>query len=316
MPVNWSAYEDIAEFFTNDVGTVDGVKVYGNMDYGKKDPSLGWRFTDAWLSMAGNGDKGLPNGLPVDEWGIRMEGCRPVGSSIDRGGDTNGPAAVYSITKYLEWLKKYAPPQAQGMTFSESGPVPAQGNIAQQMFWYTAFTADMVKPGLPVMNADGTPKWRMAPSPHGVYWKDGMKLGYQDVGSWTLLKSTPIDRAKAAWLYAQFVTSKTVSLKKSHVGLTFIRESDISRQELHRARAQARRPDRVLPLAGPRAVVADRHQRARLSEAGSALVAEHRRRLVGRQDPAGGDGLALRRAGQRCWSASRSAGVQGESARS
>ena len=173
VPVNWSAYEDIAEFFTNDVKEVDGVKVYGHMDYGKKDPSLGWRFTDAWLSMAGNGDKGIPNGLPVDEWGIRMEGCRPVGSSVDRGGDTNGPAAVYSITKYLDWLKKYAPPQAQGMNFSESGPVPAQGNIAQQIFWYTAFTADMVKPGLPVMNADGTPKWRMAPSPHGSYWKDG-----------------------------------------------------------------------------------------------------------------------------------------------
>ena len=227
VPVNWSAYEDIAEFFTNDVKEIDGVKVYGHMDYGKKDPSLGWRFTDAWLSMAGNGDKGIPNGLPVDEWGIRMEGCRPVGSSVDRGGDTNGPAAVYSITKYLDWLKKYAPPQAHGMTFSESGPVPAQGNIAQQIFWYTAFTADMVKPGLPVVNADGTPKWRMAPSPHGSYWKDGMKLGYQDAGSWTLLKSTPVDRRKAAWLYAQFVTSKTVSLKKSHVGLTFIRESDI-----------------------------------------------------------------------------------------
>jgi glycerol transport system substrate-binding protein len=227
VPVNWSAYEDIAEFFTNDVKEVDGVKVFGHMDYGRKDPSLGWRFTDAWLSMAGNGDKGIPNGLPVDEWGIRMEGCRPVGSSVDRGGDTNGAAAVYSITKYLDWMKKYAPPQAQGMNFSESGPVPAQGNIAQQIFWYTAFTADMVKPGLPVVNADGTPKWRMAPSPHGSYWKDGMKLGYQDAGSWTLLKSTPVDRRKAAWLYAQFVTSKTVSLKKSHVGLTFIRESDI-----------------------------------------------------------------------------------------
>ncbi|MDR6955265.1 glycerol transport system substrate-binding protein [Ancylobacter sp. 3268] len=227
VPVNWSAYEDIAEFFSNDIGTIDGVKVYGNMDYGKKDPSLGWRFTDAWLSMAGNGDRGLPNGKPVDEWGIRMEGCRPTGSSVERGGDTNGPAAVYSIVKYIEWLKKYTPPQALGMTFSEAGPVPAQGNIAQQMFWYTAFTADMVKPGLPVMNADGTPKWRMAPSPKGAYWKDGMKLGYQDVGSWTLLKSTPVERRKAAWLYAQFVTSKTVSLKKSHVGLTFIRESDI-----------------------------------------------------------------------------------------
>jgi glycerol transport system substrate-binding protein len=30
--------------------------VYGNMDYGKKDPSLGWRYTDAWMSMAGMGD--------------------------------------------------------------------------------------------------------------------------------------------------------------------------------------------------------------------------------------------------------------------
>jgi glycerol transport system substrate-binding protein len=124
-------------------------------------------------------------------------------------------------------MAAYAPPEAQGMTFSESGPVPAQGAVAQQIFWYTAFTADMVKEGLPVMNEDGTPKWRMAPSPHGVYWKDGMKLGYQDVGSWTILKSTPVDRAQAAWLYAQFVTSLTVDVKKAHVGLTFARESTI-----------------------------------------------------------------------------------------
>lgn len=163
VPVNWSAYEDIAEFFTGrDVG---GKKVFGHMDYGKKDPSLGWRFTDAWLSMAGNGDKGLPNGLPVDEWGIKVnDKSQPVGSCVARGGDTNGPASVYSIEKYLEWLKKFAPPEAQGMTFSESGPVPAQGNIAQQIFWYTAFTADMAKPGLPVVNEDGSPKWRVAPS--------------------------------------------------------------------------------------------------------------------------------------------------------
>jgi glycerol transport system substrate-binding protein len=53
----------------------------------------------------------------------------------------------------------------------------------------------------------------MAPSPHGAYWQEGTKVGYQDVGSWTLLKSTPVDRAQAAWLYAQFVTSKTVDLK-------------------------------------------------------------------------------------------------------
>ena len=227
VPVNWSAYEDIAEFFTEHVKEIDGQRVYGHMDYGKKDPSLGWRFTDAWFSMAGGGDKGLPNGLPVDEWGIRVEDCRPVGSSMSRGGATNAPPAVYATQKYVDWLRQYAPPEAQGMTFSEAGPVPAQGNIAQQIFWYTAFTADMTKPGLPVVNEDGTPKWRMAPSPKGPYWEEGMKLGYQDAGSWTFLKSTPEERRLAAWLYAQFVTSKTVSLKKTLVGLTPIRESDI-----------------------------------------------------------------------------------------
>ena len=60
VPVNWSAYEDIAEFFTDDVKEIDGERVYGHMDYGKKDPSLGWRFTDAWLSMAGIGRQGHP----------------------------------------------------------------------------------------------------------------------------------------------------------------------------------------------------------------------------------------------------------------
>ncbi len=230
VPVNWSAYEDIAEFFTNDVGEINGKKVYGHMDYGKKDPSLGWRFTDAWLSMAGAGDKGIPNGLPVDEWGLRVDGCRPVGSTVERGGATDGPAAVYALTKYVDWLQRYAPPEAAGMVFSEAGPVPAQGSIAQQIFWYTTFTADMVRAGLPVMNDDGRPKWRMAPSPHGAYWEEGQKLGYQDAGAWTLMNSTPVDRARAAWLYAQFVTSKTVSLKKSHVGLTIIRDSDIRHQ--------------------------------------------------------------------------------------
>ncbi|MBE1275521.1 ABC transporter substrate-binding protein [Enterovibrio baiacu] len=232
VPVNWSAYEDIAEFFSVHVKEIDGQRVYGHMDYGKKDPSLGWRFTDAWFSMAGAGDKGIPNGKPVDEWGIRVEGCRPVGSSVERGGATNGPAAVYATTKYVDWLRKYAPPEAQGMTFSEAGPVPAQGSIAQQIFWYTAFTADMTKPNLAVVNTDGTPKWRMAPSPKGPYWEEGMKLGYQDTGSWTLMKATDPKRRAAAWLYAQFTVSKTVSLKKTLVGLTPIRESDINSQAM------------------------------------------------------------------------------------
>jgi glycerol transport system substrate-binding protein len=227
VPVNWSAYEDIAEFFTDHVREIDGVAVFGHMDYGKKAPDLGWRFTDAWLSMAGAGDKGIPNGKPVDEWGIRVDGCRPVGASVARGGATNGPAAKYSLRKYMEWLRKYAPPGALGMDFYQSLPSLAKGNVAQQIFWYTAFTASMVEPG-PTVNEDGTPKWRMAPSPHGPYWEEGQKLGYQDAGSWTLLKSTPLERRKASWLFAQFTVAKSVSLKKTHVGLTPIRDSDIN----------------------------------------------------------------------------------------
>jgi glycerol transport system substrate-binding protein len=235
VPVNWSAYEDIAEFFSKDVKTIDGVEIFGHMDYGKRAPDLGWRMTDAWLSMAGAGSKGEPNGVPIDEWGIRMEAgsCNPVGASVSRGGAANGPAAVYAIRKWDEWLRNYAPPGAASFDFYQSLPALSQGDVAQQIFWYTAFTADMVKPkseGNNTVDDAGKPLWRMAPSPHGPYWEEGQKVGYQDVGSWTILKSTPVERAKAAWLYAQFVVSKTVDVKKSHVGLTFIRDSSVNHE--------------------------------------------------------------------------------------
>ena len=257
VPVNWSAYEDIAEFFTNDVQEIDGVRIYGHMDYGKRAPDLGWRMTDAWLSMAGAGTQGEPNGVPIDEWGIRMEAgtCNPVGASVSRGGEANGPASVYAIRKWDEWLRAYAPPGAASYDFYQSLPALSQGNVAQQIFWYTAFTADMVASqadGNNTVDAEGTPLWRMAPSPHGPYWQEGQKVGYQDVGSWTFLKSTPSDRAQAAWLYAQFVVSKTVDVTKSHVGLTFIRDSTV-RHESFTERAPKlgglvefyRSPDRV-----------------------------------------------------------------------
>ena len=258
VPVNWSAYEDIAEFFSVHVKKIDGVTIYGHIDYGKRAPDLGWRMTDAWLSMAGAGSKGLPNGVPVDEWGIRMEAgsCNPAGASVTRGGAANGPAAVYAIRKWDEWLRKYAPPGAASYDFYQSLPALSQGNVAQQIFWYTAFTASMVAPqseGNNTVDADGNLLWRMAPSPHGPYWVDGQKLGYQDAGSWTLFKSTPVDRRKAAWLYAQFVVSKTVDVKKSHVGLTFIRDSSINHSSFTERAPKLgglvefyRSPDRVL----------------------------------------------------------------------
>ena len=230
VPQNWSAYEDIADFFTNDVKEIDGQKVYGHMDYGKKDPSLGWRFTDSWLSMAGEGSKGVPWGLPVDDWGIRMEGCTPVGASVTRGGGTNSPPAVYALQKYIDWMHKYAPPESLSMNFYEAGSVPNQGHIAQQIFWYTLFADSAAQPGLPVVDEKGLPKWRMAPSPVGPYWEEGMKVGYQDMASFTVMTSTTAAKKKAAWLYAQFVDSKTAGLARTLHGLTPVRQSDVDSQ--------------------------------------------------------------------------------------
>jgi glycerol transport system substrate-binding protein len=235
VPVNWSAYEDIADFFSNDVKEVDGVRVYGHMDYGKRAPDLGWRMTDAWLSMAGEADVGQPNGRPVDEWGHPhgeglLQPGRGVGVARRRGQQPGGGLRGGEVGRVAA---QYAPPGAADLDFYQSLPALAQGNVAQQIFWYTAFTANMVAPkseGNNTVDDQGTPLWRMAPSPHGPYWKEGSQRGYQDVGSWTLFNSTPVDRRKAAWLYAQFVVSKTVDVKKSQVGLTFIRDSTVRHQ--------------------------------------------------------------------------------------
>ena len=232
VPLNWAAYEDIAKFFTG--MTIDGVKVYGHLDYGKKSPSLGWRFTDAWLSIAGVGDVGLPNGSPVDEWGIRVENRIPLGSTVSRGGALNGPAAVYALTKYIDWLKKYAPPEALNWRWVDAGPKAAEGNIAQRIFQYVTWLSeeDFYRPGSPLTDQQGKPKWRVAPTPHGRYWQEGMKVGYQDAGSWTIPKNVKGKRRHMAWLWAQFCVSKTVSLKKFLVGGTPVRKSTINSDHL------------------------------------------------------------------------------------
>ena len=229
VPVNWAAYEDIANFWTNDVKEIDGKPIWGHLDYGKKGASLGWRFSDAWLSLAGTGDKGLPNGLPVDEWGIRVEDGIPVGSTVARGGALNSPAAIYALTKYVEWIKKYAPPYAAGIEWSEVGPIPGNGEIAQTIYFCGTFSAypNYTTANSPVCDADGNPKWRLAPQPHGKYWEEGMKVGYQDVGSWTIPVNIKGKYREAAWLWAQFAISKSVCLKKFIVGHTPIRKSTV-----------------------------------------------------------------------------------------
>ena len=229
VPVTWAAYEDIANFFTNDVKEWDGKPIYGHLDYGKKGASLGWRFSDAWLSLAGAGDKGLPNGLPVDEWGIRVEDGVPVGATMARGGALDSPAAIYALQFYIDMIKKYAPDYATGIEWSEIGPLHAKGDIAQGIYYCGTFTAfpGYTDPASPVTDDKGMPLWRMAPQPHGKYWEEGMKVGYQDAGSWTIPINVEGKERAAAWLWSQFAVSKSVSLKKFMIGKTPVRKSTV-----------------------------------------------------------------------------------------
>ena len=61
--------------------------------------------------MAGTADIGIPNGTPIDEWGIKVaaDKCAPVGALVARGGATNSPPAVYALTKYIDWIKSTRP---------------------------------------------------------------------------------------------------------------------------------------------------------------------------------------------------------------
>ena len=49
------------------------------------------------------------------------------------------------------------------------------------------------------------------------------------------MRTAPVERSQAAWLYAQFTTCKSVSLNKTLIGQTPIRLSDIVSQELTEA---------------------------------------------------------------------------------
>jgi glycerol transport system substrate-binding protein len=176
------------------------------------------------------GDAGLPNGLPVDDWGIRVQDRIPVGASVERGGAINGSAAVYGLTTWLSLLKRYAPPESRQLDWLGQGRIPPRGDIAQTWYWcqiYASLNPDYNKVGSPVCDKQGNPVWRVAPMPRGKYWREGMKMGYMDAGSWTLPLDTVGPRRHAAWLWAQFCLSKSVALKKFMADATPVRKSTL-----------------------------------------------------------------------------------------
>ncbi len=185
----------------NGTAPSSGKKVYGHMDYGRKDPSLGWRFTDAWLSMAGNGGPRHPH--PACRWTTGASGWRRTAarsaSSVDPRRRHHGPAAVYALTKYVDWLKKYAPGAGRGHELQRGRPwSPPASAIAQQIFLVHRVHRRHDQGGAARSStATARPKWRMAPAPTARYWKAGpADLGYQGRKLMDLLKNTPQDAGR------------------------------------------------------------------------------------------------------------------------
>ena len=162
----------------------------------KRHRILGWRFTDAWLSMAGCGDKGLA------QWQAGGRMGHP-GRRVATPWDQVFAAAARPIArqpsthsrKYMDWLRKYAPPGCLGMDFYTYLPFPGRGKCGP---------ADLLVHGIcPDHGCTRDPRSTRTAPPNGVWphrltvpiGKKGMKLGYQDCGSWTFMKSTPLDQA-------------------------------------------------------------------------------------------------------------------------
>ena len=146
--------------------------------------------------------KGEPNGIPIDEWGIRMEAgtCNPVGASS---------AVVVQPT-----VRRRSMRSANGMNGCATTPLPVRRAMTStnpcrpgprqrgpadflvhrlyRRHGCAAVRRQQYGGRRRQLRCGGWPH-----RPHGPYWEEGQKVGYQDVGSWTILKSTPEERRKA-----------------------------------------------------------------------------------------------------------------------
>ena len=180
VPVNWSAYEDIAEFFTNDVKEIDGVTDL--RPHGLRQARAGPRLAhDRRLAVDGRGrrrracrtDARSTSGASA--W-RRAPATRRAPRSRAAAAPTR-PASVYAIRKWDEWLRTYAPPGAADLDFYQSLPAlaPGQRRPADLLVHrlHSPTWSSRRSEGNNTVDDDGMPLWRMAPSPHGPYWKEG-----------------------------------------------------------------------------------------------------------------------------------------------
>jgi len=201
--------------------------------------------TDAVALDGGASSKGLPNGRPSTEWGIRHGawllqplrrlGCPARGDDEPAGGS---PTAIRQVGRVACAVR--AARRGPTTTSHQSSAALAQGNVApgRVLLVHGLHRRTCVAP-IRTATTGGRPRayrsgaWRRRP-PQGPYWIEGMKLGNQD-RVWTLFKSTPVDSpARPPGCTRSFTgVRRRPQLKKKPRWPEFVRDSDSPPRLVH-----------------------------------------------------------------------------------
>ncbi|MEM1584585.1 MAG: hypothetical protein QXF28_08135 [Nitrososphaerota archaeon] len=210
---------DIAEFFTDpDKG------VYGYVTGVKPGDWLGWYIADGLDDCFQLADPAPEGKMPLEvthidgvstPWAINVKDDTIGGASTKNGGrlDSEGGKAMYKW--WLEDSLKYAPKKAYEIGVVEAHDAfKYDGNYATMWPFYFHWAT-----GLAAEDSLVRGKFEFAPYPaYAPYYHPRKPRGYIDPSGWVLSAYSP--RQEASFLFASFMVSKAVELKKNlDVGL-------------------------------------------------------------------------------------------------
>jgi len=222
---------DVAEFFTrpekNRYGTVTGTKPGWH---------LAWFPNDLLGRVFGFGDKAVgpplttspPHSRPnTYTYGVYFEGGEMKGASVERGGRVNSPRGAAMWDYLLYQLPKYSPPGTAEIDVVEAW-------VRFGVWGNSAFSLQHLMMVPIYLGPDSVVKGKfgIAPAPVDERWfEHGMVRGYWDCEGWAITEGSR--NKEATWLYAQFVTSKSVDVWKNiYGGVLPIRYSTVNSKHL------------------------------------------------------------------------------------
>lgn len=227
---------DVAEFFTrpdeNKWGTITGVRAGDHM---------GWYIADGLddcFQLASPAPEGkwpleVPTLSPVTTpWGIKIDENNVLyGASTAEGGTLDSEAGQAMYKWWLEDCLKFSPPKAYEIDAVEAHNAFAyDGNYAFMCPFYFHWAASVLP------TPDSKVKGNFEFGPYFVYapaWHPRKPRGYIDPSGWVI--SNYSKNKEAAFLFAAFMTSKAVELKKN-LGLGLSVRTSTMNHPMYRAK--------------------------------------------------------------------------------